>query len=128
MREQGSDQVRALAADDPEGVACRLTYVEARAALARMRAAGRLRPSGHAAKVAALDELWQTIAVVVVGEDVLDRAVGLVDRHGLRAYDAVQLAAVLEVSPRHPTVFVCFDRELREAAEAERLRVVPALP
>lgn len=126
MREQGSDEIRDLASQDPEGVACRLTYVEARSALARTLAARRLRPGDHTARVADLDGLWQTMAVVVLDEDIFDRAVDLVDGHGLRAYDAVQLAAALRVNENHPVRFACFDRELRVAAGAEHLPVVPA--
>lgn len=126
MREQGSDEIRDLASEDPEGVACRLTYVEARAALVRMLAARRLRAADHPTRVADLDGLWRTMAVVLLDEDVLDRAVDIVDRHGLRAYDAVQLAAALRVSASHPLRFACFDRELRDAAGAEHLPVVPA--
>ena len=59
-----------------------------------------------------------------VNEAVLDTASGLIDRHPLRAYDAVQLAGCLvlkAMSGKEGPIFVCSDRPLMEAAESERL-------
>jgi uncharacterized protein len=60
----------------------------------------------------------------LINEALLDLAVALLDRYTLRAYDAVQLAGciVLRTSSGHdPPIFVCSDRRLIEAAEAEGL-------
>ena len=58
-----------------------------------------------------------------VSDPVLDLACALIDRHPLRAYDALQVAGCLvlkSVAPETP-VFVCADRQLLEAAETEGL-------
>ena len=58
-----------------------------------------------------------------VSEPVLDLACALIDRHPLRAYDALQLAGCLilkSVATENP-VFICADQELLEAAKTESL-------
>ena len=60
----------------------------------------------------------------LVTDTVIERALELVDRYPLRAYDAVQLAGslVLRGSGASETpIFVCADRQLIAAAEAEGL-------
>jgi predicted nucleic acid-binding protein len=52
----------------------------------------------------------------------LDMAAALVDRHALRAFDAVQLAAYMALrggAANDPPIFVCADRGLLSAAERE---------
>ncbi len=67
--------------------------------------------------------------IVEVTERLVDTAMALVERHGLRGYDAVQLAATLELqgiraSLSLPTItFVCADDKLNLAASAEGLSV-----
>ena len=60
----------------------------------------------------------------MMDDSLIDVATGLVDRHPLRAYDAVQLAGCIMLRTNsggdEPT-FVCSDRRLIEAAEAEGL-------
>lgn len=61
-----------------------------------------------------------------VTEAVLEEACALIDRHTLRAYDAIQLAGCLILragGQREPPTFVCADRELLRAAEHEGLTV-----
>jgi predicted nucleic acid-binding protein len=57
----------------------------------------------------------------------LDLAARLVAVHGLRAYDAVQLATGLAVREADPScaAFACFDGTLRRAAAAEGFSLVP---
>lgn len=58
-----------------------------------------------------------------VNDTVLDLACGLIERHPLRAYDALQLAGclVLKTAAPETPVFVCADQDLLRAAEAEGL-------
>jgi predicted nucleic acid-binding protein len=62
----------------------------------------------------------------LVTDAVLEEAAGLLDRHPLRAYDAVQLAGckILQSSLGEPVAFVCSDHQLLRAAESEGLQVV----
>ncbi|MFN0093314.1 MAG: type II toxin-antitoxin system VapC family toxin [Dehalococcoidia bacterium] len=59
---------------------------------------------------------------------VIDQAARLVPRHGLRAYDAVQLATALDLRvAAEGVLFVVADSELAKAARAEGFDV-PAIP
>ena len=60
----------------------------------------------------------------VLNDPLIDLATSLVDRHALRAYDAIQLAGCLVLktnSASDEPSFVCSDRRLLEAAENEGL-------
>jgi predicted nucleic acid-binding protein len=61
-----------------------------------------------------------------ITQAVIELAKTLVDRHGLRTYDAVQLAGCLflkRTAAGSALTFVCSDRDLLQAAAAEALDV-----
>ena len=101
----------------------RLTAVELTAALARRRKGLTL---GTSQAKTALDqfhlEMAQDFRVVELTVPLLDRAARLADRHALRAYDAVQLAAALAIHALEPSLtLISADRELNAAAVAAGL-------
>jgi len=65
--------------------------------------------------------------VVPPTESILIAAAREAAHHGLRAYDAVQLASALAVRELDPRCahFACFDLELRGAASRAGFRVLP---
>jgi len=103
-----------------------ITYVEAHSALARMRAGERLTGPGYRAKRSELDEFWGSVVVAELSTELIRRAADLAAQHVMRAYDAVQLAAALVVREADDTGFACWDDELRRAARAENLTLVPS--
>ena len=68
---------------------------------------------------------WSPVAAI---ERVRDRAIRLLQVHGLRAADSLQLASALVASDERPEhlPFVCLDDRLREAARREGFAVLPA--
>ena len=67
------------------------------------------------------------LLVQPVTASVVEEAAALVDRHPLRAYDALQLAGCLALqgaSPSGPPLFVCADKPLVRAAEREGVGVI----
>lgn len=66
-------------------------------------------------------------AVALASEPTLGHAAALAGAHGLRAYDAVQLATAVAVRDADPrcAAFACFDAELRRAAAASGFALVP---
>ncbi|GAB3871771.1 hypothetical protein GCM10029964_008970 [Kibdelosporangium lantanae] len=58
---------------------------------------------------------------------VLEAATRIVRRHGLRAYDAVQLASAVLAAEHNPELrcFAVFDKQLRSAAFAEGFTLIP---
>jgi predicted nucleic acid-binding protein len=129
--EPGSDTVRAIA--EPLIVSA-LARVEVVAALWRKQ-----RIDGHTPEQAAVlvaefeadylgsDEDPPRFSVIVAAPQVLDSAATLAATHGLRAYDAVQLASARAARSADPdcATFAVFDNQLRQAAAVEGFRLVP---
>jgi predicted nucleic acid-binding protein len=70
----------------------------------------------------------QRFLTVAVGGGIIERAADLAGAHGLRAYDAVQLASALaarELDKRCITL-ASFDRELNRAALSEGFETLPS--
>lgn len=69
-------------------------------------------------------------AVVAITAELLDEAARLCARHGLRAYDAIQLAsAVAARNVNSECDLAVYDQPLRRAAAAEGFSLLPpALP
>lgn len=65
-----------------------------------------------------------------VNDAALEMAATLIDRHPLRAYDALQLAGclMLRMSSTAAPVFVCSDLRLLQAAQAEGLDILDPAP
>jgi predicted nucleic acid-binding protein len=74
-----------------------------------------------------LDRPPRFLAVAVTAE-VLERAAELAATHGLRVYDAVQLASALSARAvdKRCATFAGFDRELALAAVSEGFKALPA--
>jgi predicted nucleic acid-binding protein len=69
------------------------------------------------------NHLQNLYLVQPVTEAIIEEAAALLDRHPLRAYDAVQLAGCLSLRSRlsERPWFLCSDRQLLRAAEQEGL-------
>jgi uncharacterized protein len=100
----------------------RLTYPEARAALASAQRAGRLTRSQLTAAVAELENVLEQVDVIEVGADLARTAGELAQRHGLRGYDAVHLGATLAAAD-DDLVLVTGDADLAAAAANAGLAV-----
>ena len=99
----------------------RLSEVEIASALARRCREGAFTEAERDRALARLAADVRSLVVVELSEAVTSRAIGLTARRSLRAGDAIQLAAALELRERlEETVeFLTFDERLRTAAEAE---------
>lgn len=106
----------------------RVTGPEMIAALFRKVRMGEV-TQGDAVRAAAnfKADLQTQYQIVEVKDGLADRAMTLAEQHGLRGYDAVQLAAALELHAVRTTMglppfaFVSADTELNIAARAEGL-------
>jgi predicted nucleic acid-binding protein len=99
-----------------------ITKTEVLAALVRADRAGRLGTHGYdLAKITFLHD-WEGLQRLDVTLKTLLPAERVIERHGLRGFDAIHLCTALLVG--YPD-FACFDNRLRAAAIAEGLRVVP---
>jgi hypothetical protein len=106
----------------------RITGVEVAAALARKRRGAHLTASGAARALQRLRrDLDKRLRIVEITPALLTDGMGLAEKHGLRGYDAVQLAAVLAANNERvrlslpPLILVAADNELLAASMAEGL-------
>jgi hypothetical protein len=122
--EEGSGIVRAL---DTVLVSA-IARVDVPAAMWRKVRTRQLDPESARTLVASFEADWfgtedeePRFAIVALLPAVLDVAARLTAVHGLRAYDAVQLAsaATARGADESLSTFVCFDDALRDAAAAE---------
>jgi predicted nucleic acid-binding protein len=127
IQEVGTTWVQAIA--EPAAghllAVVRITLAETVAAVTRKERGGHLTP--QAAATALNDfrvDFTKQYVVVDVSTGLVDHAARLAQKHALRGYDAVQLAAALEVRAYVPSLtFVSADANLNTAAIAELLSV-----
>jgi predicted nucleic acid-binding protein len=128
VSEQGSAAVRAWTSAASLIATARITYAEARAAIAQTRRLGGLTAAELRRAVAELDAGWAGFVRVDVSEALVSRAGRLAEEHGLRGYDAVQLAAALAARPSATDyLFASFDDALNAAASREGLPLAGAV-
>ena len=115
--EPASASCRHLWESADEVVTCRLSYVEAAAALAQARRLDRITAPAQAEALRLLDELWSQLAIVEFDSDLMHRAADAAHRSALRGYDAVHCAAA-ELVADERTVAATGDRALLAAWDA----------
>jgi predicted nucleic acid-binding protein len=122
VREAGSDRVRGWLAEGTAATS-RLTEVEIASALMRRWREGGFGTAERDRALTALVNDLEALTVVEVAPPVAARARRLLERHPLRAGDAVQLASclLLRDATGGPVAFAAFDGRLSEAAKAEGL-------
>ena len=129
--EYGSREVRGL-----EGslVVSQMTRAEVPAALWRKHRVGEIGVEDTRILVAEFEADYfgtpgeeRRFSAVRVTAEILEEAVRLTAVHGLRAYDAVQLASAKAVRSADPSCTSCavFDKNLRAAAAMEGFRPLP---
>ncbi len=124
VTEPGTDLVAAVWDGADLVVTSRLADAEVRAVLASGRRAGALDDDAARTATAAWRRLSPGLRLVETVPAVLDEAARLVERHPLRAADAVHLASALVL--RSPDLLVlAWDEHLAVAARAEGLTVLP---
>jgi predicted nucleic acid-binding protein len=122
VAEAGSTRAVSLWAGADRVVSARLTYPEARAALAQAQRLGRLTTRDLRVVVRELDVRFAQIDVIEIDAHIAQRAGELAEAHGLRGYDAVHLSAADRV--RDPDlVIVAGDGALLHAAHAQGIAV-----
>lgn len=127
VREPGTDRMLRLAsrAANHRLAVLALAQVEFRSAVRRRQREGDI-DSALATRLIERSEQQQQARFMrqPVNDQVLDKALDLIDRHPLRAYDAIQLAGCLVLkgaTGAEEPIFVCADRQLVAAAESEGL-------
>jgi predicted nucleic acid-binding protein len=133
VQETGTSWVRRLTRRNPSTIIyiAHITAVEVTSAVARRRK-GRTLTAAKAASI--LRRFRQHLAgrytVIEMTPALFNEAMRLANKHALRAYDAVQLAAALEINQKEqdagfaPVTLISADQALNDSATAEGLIVV----
>jgi uncharacterized protein len=132
VEEQGSQQVRMLLSPGAGNTiySVRITGAEVVAALTLRARVGTLAPASVSSAIAQFKvDFRRRYEVIEVTEALVESAMTLAEKHGLRGYDSVQLAAVLALHlvrqsvglPR--IVFVSADTRLNQAALDEGILI-----
>jgi hypothetical protein len=125
VREKGSLKVRRLLASDLPATS-RYSAVEIASALARRVREGAIFGEDCERALTALSEDLTAMLVVELTPEVVTRAQALLQRHSLRAGDAIQLASCLQLRDEleEPITLVAFDGRLVAAARKQRVALV----
>ena len=121
VQQDVTDTLRATLRDDPAIVTWWGTPVECASALARLHREGELQADGLSAAMSRLRGVIRMWTEVAPMQDVREQSIRIVRVHGLRAADALQLAAAIVASDFEPGTleFVSLDQRQRIAAEHE---------
>jgi predicted nucleic acid-binding protein len=107
-----------------------IAYAEMRAIFARAVRMGWVDVAALRALTIEFQRRWASLDVLGVTESLVRRAGDLAERHGLRGYDSVHLAAVLalkeSVGSGAEVRFGVFDTKLRDAALVHGLNLLSA--
>lgn len=127
VQEPGSEMVRKLVDEASVVATSKVAYPEARAALARGFRDGLLEEKDYRQVVAALQNDWPRYLALEVSDSLAWLAGELAEKHRLRGFDAIHLAAAvtLKTQVKSRVVAACFDGRLWEALCAVDLEVVP---
>jgi predicted nucleic acid-binding protein len=121
VEEPGSEQVRSLSSTaDALGVSV-LVVPELISTLCRLVREGRLSPENYQSLKSAVQTDLADADLCDLSQDAFDQALHCLERHPLRALDALHVGSALVYQP---DIFVSADRRQIEAADREGLAVL----
>jgi uncharacterized protein len=120
VEEPGSQPAASLWVEADRVVSVRLVYAEARAAVAQAQRLGRLTPRQVREVVGEFATLYDELDLVDVDDALVRSAGDLAQAHALRGYDAVHLAAAVELHDPD-LILVAGDSALIDAGALEGL-------
>jgi predicted nucleic acid-binding protein len=127
VSEPGSDELLRWTGEAEAVGTATITRAEIAAALAKAARLGLVRREDALGAHQTFRQEWPDFIRLPVNDPILDRAADLAWNHGLRGYDAVQLAAAVSWRDalETPVRFATFDRQLWTAAGRSGLAAVP---
>ncbi len=124
--EAGSNEVQALLAGADPIASATIAYAELYSGLTRRHREGGLSQLQYRLACRRFERDWLALVKVELAAEILSSARGLIQRHGLRAFDAIHLASALglQAAANERVTFVAADQRLLRAAAGERLATV----
>ena len=129
VQEEGTDFVKSILAGNGLITTSKLTYPEILSALMRKVRAGEIERKTFNGIVETFDKDWDHVLVLDFHNDLLQIVKGLIEKHPLKAADAIHLSSALwlKLSSKADITFVASDLNLLKAAGSERLQVMNPL-
>jgi predicted nucleic acid-binding protein len=126
VSEAGSSDVQILMTGGEPVASATIAYVELYSGLTRRHREGVLSQLQYRLACRRVERDWTALIKVELRAEILSSARGLIQRHGLRAFDAIHLASALglQAAANEPVTFVAADQRLLRAAAGERLATV----
>ncbi|MBI4591173.1 MAG: type II toxin-antitoxin system VapC family toxin [Candidatus Rokubacteria bacterium] len=123
--EKGTPEVRGFFSRGELLWTSKVSQAEVWSAFARRRRARDLTAAQYRVIARSFERDWRSFAVVALSDEVMGMIRRLVERHPLRAFDAIQLASALWAKQNlgEQVVFVGADESLLKVAEATALTV-----
>ena len=127
--EVGTDFVKSILATNGLITTSKLTYPEMLSALMRKVRTGEIEKKTFNGIVDKFDKDWDHILVLDFHNDLLPIVKNLIEKHPLKAADAIHLSSALwlKLSSKVDVTFVASDSNLLKAAAAEKLQVMNPL-
>ena len=127
--EVGTDFVKSILATNGLITTSKLTYPEILSALMRKVRSGEIEKKTFNGIVDKFDKDWDHILVLDFHNDLLPIVKTLIEKHPLKAADAIHLSSALwlKLSSKVDVTFVASDSNLLKAAAAEKLQVMNPL-
>jgi predicted nucleic acid-binding protein len=127
--EAGTDFVKSILATSGLITTSKLTYPEILSALMRKVRSGEIEKKTFNGIVDKFDKDWDHILVLDFHNDLLPIVKTLIEKHPLKAADAIHLSSALwlKLFSKADVTFVASDSNLLKAAEAEKLQVMNPL-
>lgn len=104
----------------------RVTYPEARAALASAARAGRVSASEIRLVRSRLETRWEQFEIIEIDDELSKSAGDLAEEHALRGFDSIHLASAVALAD-DSMLLATWDADLRRAAVDFGLRIAPAI-
>ena len=126
VSEAGSSEIQRLLTGGEPIASATIAYAELYSGLTRRHREGGISPLQYRLACRQVERDWMALVKVELGAEILSSARGLIQRHGLRAFDAIHLASALglRAAANEPVTFVAADQRLLRAAAGERLATV----
>jgi predicted nucleic acid-binding protein len=121
--EEGSAEVERIWDQADRLTTSRVTFPEARSALAAGQRSGRIGQADLAVAVRELRRRWGEVNIIELDEGLGEAAGDLAERHAMRALDAIHLASALAGGKR--VVVATWDDRLAQAAREAGLALAP---
>ena len=123
-REPDSDRFTGLSDRLREIATASLSYAEFFSGLNRKLRLQEIEVSRYEEAAEEFERDWVHFSVLPLSAQILRRARQVIERHALRAGDAIQLASALSLAASLPTEFASADERLNQAARREGLTVL----